>query len=54
MPVFTFTGKNTAGETVSGERVSENKQVLKAALSRERIRGSLPALEVCAHGAEDE
>jgi type IV pilus assembly protein PilC len=37
MPVFTFTGKNTAGEKVAGERVSENKQVLKAALTRERI-----------------
>jgi type IV pilus assembly protein PilC len=37
MPVFTFTGKNTAGEKVAGERVSDNKQVLKAALTRERI-----------------
>ncbi|MFI5086958.1 MAG: type II secretion system F family protein [Terriglobales bacterium] len=37
MPVFTFTGKNPAGEKVAGERVSENKQVLKAALTRERI-----------------
>jgi type IV pilus assembly protein PilC len=37
MPVFTFTGKNIAGEKVAGERVAENKQVLKAALGRERI-----------------
>jgi type IV pilus assembly protein PilC len=37
MPVFTYSGKNAAGEKVAGERVSENKQVLKAALSRERI-----------------
>jgi type IV pilus assembly protein PilC len=37
MPVFTFIGKNAAGEKVSGERVAENKQVLKAALTRERI-----------------
>ncbi|MBZ5627552.1 MAG: type II secretion system F family protein [Acidobacteriia bacterium] len=40
MPVFTFTGKNAAGEKVSGERVAENKQVLKAALARERISDS--------------
>ena len=40
MPVFTFTGKNAAGEKVSGERVAENKQVLKAALTRERISDS--------------
>ncbi len=37
MPVFTFSGKNAAGEKVAGERVAENKQVLKAALTRERI-----------------
>ena len=37
MPVFTYSGKNTAGGKVAGERVAENKQVLKAALSRERI-----------------
>ncbi len=37
MPVFTFSGKNAAGEKVAGERVAENKQVLKAALGRERI-----------------
>jgi len=37
MPTFTFTGTNAAGQKVSGERVAENKQVLKAALGRERI-----------------
>jgi type IV pilus assembly protein PilC len=37
MPVYTFTGTNIAGEKVAGERVAENKQVLKAALARERI-----------------
>src|SRR5512146_2269999 len=37
MPVFTFTGTNAAGEKVAGERIAENKQVLKAALAKERI-----------------
>ncbi len=37
MPVFTFSGSNAAGAKVSGERVSENKQVLKQLLQRERI-----------------
>ncbi|HLH08192.1 MAG TPA: type II secretion system F family protein [Terriglobales bacterium] len=37
MPVFTFSGKNASGAKVAGERVAENKQVLKAALARERI-----------------
>jgi len=37
MPTFTFTGTNASGQKVSGERVAENKQVLKAALGRERI-----------------
>ena len=37
MPVFTFSGTNAAGQKVSGERVAENKQVLKAALAKERI-----------------
>ena len=37
MPVFTFSGTNAAGQKVSGERVAENKQVLKATLARERI-----------------
>src|SRR5579859_1115931 len=38
MPVFTFTGKTAAGETVKGERVAENKQVLQAQLRKERIQ----------------
>ena len=37
MPVFTFSGTNAAGEKVSGERAAENKQVLKAQLTKERI-----------------
>jgi type IV pilus assembly protein PilC len=37
MPTFTYTGKNAAGQKVNGERVAENKQVLKAQLLRERI-----------------
>ncbi len=37
MPVFTFTGKDAAGNKISGERVAENKQVLAAALRRERV-----------------
>jgi len=37
MPVFTFTGVTPAGQKISGERVAENKQVLKAVLARERI-----------------
>ncbi len=37
MPVFTFKGKNSAGEKVSGERVAANKQMLSAQLRRERI-----------------
>ena len=39
MPVFTFTGKNSAGEKVTGERVAVNKQVLAAQLRREQIAG---------------
>jgi type IV pilus assembly protein PilC len=38
MPVFTFTGKNAAGQKVSGERMAENKQVLAAQLRRERVQ----------------
>ncbi len=38
MPVFTFTGKDAAGNKVSGERVAENKQVMAANLRRERIQ----------------
>jgi len=37
MPVFTFSGKNTAGEKVSGERVAANKQTLAMHLRREQI-----------------
>src|SRR3954462_5002417 len=39
MPVFTFSGKNTAGEKVAGERVAVNKQVLATQLRREQIAG---------------
>jgi type IV pilus assembly protein PilC len=38
MPVFTYHGKNSAGQTVRGERAAESKQVLRAALGKERIR----------------
>ena len=38
MPVFTWQGTNAAGEKVSGERAAENKQVLRAALAKERIQ----------------
>jgi type IV pilus assembly protein PilC len=41
MPVFTFQGNNAAGEKVQGERAAENKQVLRAALARERIQASV-------------
>src|SRR3954468_3146313 len=37
MPVFTFSGKNTAGEKVAGERVAPNKQMLATQLRREQI-----------------
>src|SRR5215510_11387690 len=37
MPVFTFSGKNSAGEKVTGERVAVNKQVLAVQLRREQI-----------------
>src|SRR5437763_5578047 len=37
MPVFTFSGKNSAGEKISGERTAANKQVLTTQLRRERI-----------------
>jgi type IV pilus assembly protein PilC len=40
MPVFTFSGTNSAGEKVSGERVAENKQVLASNLRRERVTAS--------------
>ncbi|MDR3762914.1 MAG: type II secretion system F family protein [Acidobacteriota bacterium] len=41
MPVFTFQGTNSAGEKVQGERAAENKQVLRAALARERIQANV-------------
>jgi len=37
MPVFTFSGKNAAGEKVSGERTAVNKQVLAMQLRKEQI-----------------
>ncbi len=37
MPVFTFSGKNSAGEKITGERVAVNKQVLATQLRREQI-----------------
>src|SRR5437763_11781306 len=37
MPVFTFSGTTATGQKISGERAAENKQVLSAALRRERI-----------------
>lgn len=37
MPVFTFTGKDSTGKRVSGERLADNKQALMAQLRRERI-----------------
>ena len=40
MPVFTFSGKNSAGEKVSGERSAANKQVLALQLRREQITSS--------------
>jgi type IV pilus assembly protein PilC len=41
MPVYSYTGKNAAGEKVQGERAAENKQVLRAALARERVQASV-------------
>jgi len=40
MPVFTFSGKNSAGEKVTGERSAANKQVLAMQLRREQITSS--------------
>jgi type IV pilus assembly protein PilC len=37
MPVFTFTGTDASGAAVKGERTAENKDVLKAALRKDRI-----------------
>jgi type IV pilus assembly protein PilC len=41
MPVFTYSGNNAAGEKVQGERAAENKQVLRAALARDRIQANV-------------
>jgi type IV pilus assembly protein PilC len=41
MPVFTFSGKNSAGEKVAGERVAVNKQVLATQLRREQINAPM-------------
>ncbi len=41
MPVFTWQGSNASGEKVQGERAAENKQVLRAALARERIQANI-------------
>jgi type IV pilus assembly protein PilC len=40
MPVFTFAGKTSAGEKVSGERVAATKDMLATQLRRERITPS--------------
>jgi type IV pilus assembly protein PilC len=37
MPVFTFSGKDSSGQKISGERSAANKQVLTQQLRRERI-----------------
>ena len=37
MPVFTFSGKNSAGEKITGERTAVNKDTLAQQLRRERI-----------------
>jgi type IV pilus assembly protein PilC len=37
MPVYSFSGKNAAGEKVTGERTAANKQVLALQLRREQI-----------------
>src|ERR1700686_1989135 len=37
MPVFTFSGKNSSGEKISGERTAANKQMLTLQLRREQI-----------------
>jgi len=40
MPVFTFSGKNSAGEKVTGERTAVNKQILAMQLRKEQITSS--------------
>jgi type IV pilus assembly protein PilC len=37
MPVFTFSGKDAAGQKITGERTSVNKQTLASQLRKERI-----------------
>src|SRR3954467_803949 len=37
MPVFTFSGKNSTGAKISGERTAANKDALSSRLRRERI-----------------
>jgi type IV pilus assembly protein PilC len=37
MPVFTFSGKDSSGQKISGERVAPNKQALQQQLRREHI-----------------
>lgn len=37
MPVFVFTGTDAAGATIKGERVAENKDMLRNQLRKERI-----------------
>ncbi|HVJ05254.1 MAG TPA: type II secretion system F family protein [Candidatus Saccharimonadales bacterium] len=41
MPVYAWQGSTTSGEKVQGERAAENKQVLRAALARERIQANV-------------
>jgi type IV pilus assembly protein PilC len=41
MPVYTWQGSSATGEKVGGERAAENKQVLRAALARERIQANV-------------
>ena len=40
MPVFTFSGKNSSGEKVTGERTAVNKQILAMQLRKEQITSS--------------
>jgi type IV pilus assembly protein PilC len=37
MPVYSYTGKNAAGEKVTGDRAAQNKQVLQDMLRRENV-----------------
>src|SRR5580704_18092891 len=37
MPHFSFKGKNRSGETISGERMADNRQALALALRRDSI-----------------